>query len=384
MEKNPEFDDIRPYYDEEVVPVIEKLLADPEFQKVIRRLFPDREWNEFETAMRQVKTRRDFQHGIITDSIHKIVGKTVDSMECTGFENIVKGTAYTYMSNHRDIVLDAALLAIMLVPGGHEIMEIAIGDNLLLHPWIEDLVRLNKSFIVKRDICVRRMFEVSSHLSKYIHFTIRNKKESVWIAQREGRAKDSNDKTQESVLKMLALGGENGFVDNIRALNIAPVSLSYEYDPCDYLKAKEFQQKRDDPDFRKSKEDDLLNMQTGILGYKGHVHFQIGRPINPAIDQLDQTMHKNEWAGKIASLIDKEIYLNYRFFSGNYVAYDALWGKGRLTDRYTSGDKKNFEEYIGRQLNKIELKNKDEAYLKEKLLEMYAYPVKNHLEAAED
>lgn len=384
MERNAEFDDIRPFYDEEVTSVINTLLADPQFQEVVAHVFSSDDWGKFESIMRSIKTKKEFQHGIIQAGLYEIVGKTIDSMNCTGFENISKEKSYTYISNHRDIVLDAALLAIMLANEGYDTMEIAIGDNLLLYPWIENVVKLNKSFIVKRGICVRQMMEVSMHLSRYIHFTVRDKNESVWIAQREGRAKDSNDKTQDSLLKMLAMGGEkDNLVDNIEELNIAPVSLSYEYDPCDFLKAKEFQQKRDNPDFKKSKDDDLLNMQTGITGYKGNVHFQIGKPINSRIKELDKSLSKNELISQIAFLIDTEIYLNYQFYPGNYIAYDLLWGKDKFTERYNAEDIKTFENYIEQQLDKIVLENKDTVYLRGKLLEMYAYPVKNYLTATE-
>ncbi|MCC8146825.1 MAG: 1-acyl-sn-glycerol-3-phosphate acyltransferase [Bacteroidales bacterium] len=383
MEKNPEFDDIRPFYDDEVIPVIKKLLADPQFKEVIYRVFSPEDWIKFEAVMLNIKSKKDFQHGVIKVGLDEVIGKTIDSMVCTGFENVSKKEAYTYISNHRDIVLDAALLAIMLDNEGYETMEIAIGDNLLLYPWIENVVRLNKSFIVKRGINVRQMMEVSTHLSKYIHFAVRDKNESVWIAQREGRAKDSNDKTQESVLKMLSIGGEHNFIENIEELNITPVSLSYEYDPCDYLKAKEFQQKRDNPEFKKSKADDMLNMQTGIFGYKGNVHFQIGKPINPSVKSLELNQSKNELIGKIASLIDREIYLNYRFYPGNYIAYDYLWGNGKFSNHYSMKNKDTFDTYINQQLEKIKLENKDVPYLREKMLEMYAYPVKNHLAVTE-
>lgn len=383
MEKNAEFDDIRPYYDEEVAPVIKRLLSDPQFQEVTGTVFSKEKWNELETLMQSITTKKAFQQDVIRGGVCHVVGKTMDSMACTGLENISKEKAYTYISNHRDIVLDAALLAIMMSYQGYETMEIAIGDNLLLQPWIENVVRLNKSFIVKRGISVRQMLEVSTHLSRYIHFAIRDKHESVWIAQREGRAKDSNDKTQDSVLKMLSIGGEGNFLENIKELNIAPVSLSYEYDPCDYLKAKEFQQKRDNPEFKKSKADDLLNMETGIAGYKGNVLFQIGKPINESINKLDLNLPKNELITQIALLIDKEIYLNYHFYSGNYIAYDHLWGNGKFKDKYTDKERETFYKYIEEQVSKIELENKDVPYLTTKIMEMYAFPVKNNLSVTE-
>ncbi|MDR0543200.1 MAG: 1-acyl-sn-glycerol-3-phosphate acyltransferase [Dysgonamonadaceae bacterium] len=380
MEKHTEFDDIQPYREEEVVSAIEQMIHDPQFRQAMGFIFPDRDWEKSVALLRSFKNRHDFQHKLIKETVFDVVGKTASSINCTGFENIRKDRTYTYISNHRDIVLDASLLCSMLAANGYETTEIAIGDNLLLYPWIERLVRLNKSFIVKRSVSVRRMLEVSNHLSQYIHYAITQKNESVWIAQREGRAKDSNDRTQESLLKMLAMAGGRNFLENLKELNITPVSLSYEYDPCDYLKAKEFQQKRDNPEFKKSQADDLLNMQTGIFGYKGRIHFRFGKPINPALDSVDINLPKNEAGTLVASLIDKGIFLNYQLYPGNYIAYDRLWGNNRCIERYSNRDVQTFDAYLNRQLEKIVLENKDLPFLTEKILEMYAYPVKNQLE----
>jgi len=379
MLNNSEFDDIRPYNDEEVRSAIERLMKDPEFKAIVHRVFPEKE-EELGTLMRSFQSIHDFQFVLIKDFVFDLVGKRADSIRCAGWEHIQENQAYTYISNHRDIVLDAALLSSLLADKGYRTAEIAIGDNLLLRPWIRDFVRLNKSFIVKRGVSIRQMLEVSTHLSRYIHYTVCEKRESVWIAQREGRAKDSNDRTQESLLKMLGMGGNSGFQDNIRELNILPVSFSYEYDPCDYLKAKEFQQKRDQPDFKKSQEDDLLNMQTGLFGYKGNIHIQFGRPLNPLLENRNALQSKNEFVQTLASLIDKEIFLNYKFYPCNYIAYDRLWGKNYFADRYTKEDIETFNNYLYNQLEKIDLANKDPDFLTGKILEMYANPVKNQLE----
>lgn len=380
MEKKSEFDDIRPYYDDEVAPIIKELLVDPEFKKVVSLVLPDTKWEELEALMQSFTNKYDFQHGLIKGTVFSLVNKTSNSIKCEGFENVEKGNAYTYISNHRDIILDASLLCVMLAENGFDTVEIAIGDNLLLHKWIEKVVRLNKSFIVKRGVSMRQMLEVSAHLSKYIHYTIKHKKQSIWIAQREGRAKDSNDRTQESLLKMLAMGGEQNFIKNIEELNIVPVSFSYEYDPCDYLKAKEFQQKRDNPDFKKSQKDDLISMETGLFGYKGNIHIQLGRPINPSLSRVDTSLGKNEQITKVASLIDTEIFLNYKFYPVNYIAYDRLWGNNHFEKWYTASDIKAFDTYLQKQLDKIDLPDKDIPFLTEKILKMYANPVKNQLE----
>jgi hypothetical protein len=377
METN--FDDIRPYNDEEVAPILAQLVEDKEFQEVITLIFPQQDWENMKSMILTVNNLHDFQHSLILDTVMSVVGKSSTSIQCSGFENITTEKHYTYISNHRDIVLDAALLCTLLGRNGYGTAEIAIGDNLLARPWIKDLVRLNKSFIVKRGVGVREMLEVSQHLSQYIHYAIREKNESVWIAQREGRAKDSDDRTQESLLKMLAMGSDADFLTSLKELNITPVTFSYEYDPCDYLKAKEFQQKRDDAEYKKTPADDLFNMQTGIFGNKGNIHFQIGRPIQQELESLNTTLPKNELVAIVKSLIDNEIFRNYKFYPVNYISYNRLFGGNQLAIHYTESDIKIFDSYIKNQIDKIELDNKDIPFLTEKILEMYANPVKNQL-----
>ena len=382
MKKNPEFDDIRPYYDDEVAPAIERLLKNTQFREVVNFLFSEERREQVEQLIRSFTNQRDFQHLLIKEFVFELLGKTGSSAVCSGFENVSKTAAYTYISNHRDIVLDPALLCSLFGQNGYETSEIAIGDNLLLADWIIDMVRLNKSFIVKRSVSGRQMLEASKHLSKYIHYTILSKNQSVWIAQREGRAKDSNDRTQESVIKMLAMGSEQNFLKSLMELNLTPLTFSYEYDPCDFLKAKEFQQKRDNPDYKKTHEDDLLNMKTGLLGHKGRIHLQIGRPINPDLLKLDDSLGRNELALQVASLIDNEIFLNYKFYPINYIAYDRLWGNNSFREQYTAADVETFERYFQQQVDKIDLPGKDIPYLLEKMEEMYAYPVRNFLEVS--
>jgi len=380
MDKNPEFDDIRPFYDDEVEPAIDRLLGNDQFRYVLNYLFPGEKLNKVEMLMQTITNQRDFQYKLIKDFVFDLLNRASSAAECSGFENVSKTNACTFISNHRDIVLDVAILCAIMADKGYETVEIAIGDNLLLSDWIKDIVRLNKCFIVKRSVSGRQLFEAYQHLSKYIHYTIRDKNQSIWIAQREGRAKDSNDRTQESLLKMLAMGSDQSFLKSLTELNLTPLTYSYEYDPCDYLKAKEFQQKRDHPDFKKSKDDDLLHMKTGLFGYKGKIHLQIGQTLNPALLNLDDSLGRNELAPKVAAIIDNAIFRNYKFFPVNYIAYDSLWGKDSFIDKYNAGDMEKFDSYFSQQLEKIDLPDKDTPYLLEKMKEMYANPVKNYLE----
>ena len=369
------FDDIRPLHDSEVSGVIEELIQLDSLQMAMRYILPSLDWEAFAAKLRLCKTKEQFKTFISYNLVHTIAKLTTNSLTISGGERISRDSC-TFISNHRDIVLDSAFLNVLLYDIGHGLTQIAIGDNLLIHPWIKPVVRLNNSFIVKRNLSVRQQLEASKTLSAYIHHTIKETKESIWIAQREGRAKDANDTTQTSILKMLNMAGEHDVLTNLMSLKIVPIAISYEYDPCDYLKAQEFQQKRDNPDFVKSKRDDLLNMEMGILKQKGRVHFTICHPINPTLQTLSAETNKNDLIADIAAVIDREIYAHYRFFPCNYVAYDMLYDTNRCNENYAQQDKEQFETYLQRQLDKIDIPNKDENFLRSKMLEMYSNPLK--------
>ena len=381
-----EFDNIRPYEPEEMEQAFEDMLADRQFALVLKGLAP---WlpktvrnGLLRLAFRGVKSPLDFQKRFMKPVVKYIIRRKTDGIS---FDERKlprdKSLRYTFVSNHRDIVLDSALLDLFLVDGGYPTtVEIGIGDNLLIYPWIKRLVRMNKAFTVRRGLTPKEMLRSSQLMSSYIHFAVNQKRENIWIAQREGRAKDSDDRTQESVLKMLAMGGEGEAADRLRDLNIVPLTISYEYDPCDYLKAQEFQQKRDDPKFRKSRQDDLDNMRTGIFGYKGRVHYHCARPVNEWIDEL-KDLPRNEFYARLSERIDRAIHASYRLYPCNYIAMDTLDGTRAHASEYTEADVKRFERYLAGQLAKVTLPQKDEAYLRERMLTMYANPARNFLAA---
>ena len=380
------FDDIRPYNNDEVMDAIERLSSSEGLQNALRFIIPDLDWEQFVGTMRMCKTKEQFKAIFAYNAVMEIAKKTTFSLTISGRSRIPENKSCTFISNHRDIILDAAFLNALLFDIGHGMTQIAIGDNLLIHPWIDTIVRLSNCFIVKRDISARKLLKSSLQLSAYIHNTIKESKESLWIAQREGRSKDSNDQTQTSVLKMLNLAGGNkdNALKNLMEINITPIAISYEYDPCDYLKAKEFQQKRDNPNFIKCKRDDLLSMETGILKNKGRVHFSIGAPINNKLTLLENAnLDKNTTMTTVAGIIDKEIYKHYRFYPCNYIAYDLLQNSVYFRTNYDLRDKMQFESYLQKQIEKIELPNKDESFLRTKILEMYSNPLRNHLENKE-
>lgn len=377
-----EFDEIRPYNDDELPQILEELIADPEFQKAACEAVPNVPFEVLAQKMRGCKTKVDFQKTFCYGILWQIAKTHTDGLTLDHSALPDKTKAYTYMSNHRDIILDSGFLSILLVDQGMDTVEIAIGDNLLIRPWIKKLVRVNKSFIVQRALTMRQMLESSARMSRYMHYTISVKNQSIWIAQREGRAKDSNDRTQDSVLKMLSMGGEGDLVDRLMEMNIAPMAISYEYDPCDFLKAQEFQLKRDVENYKKTTKDDLINMETGLYGYKGRVHFQVAPCLNDKLVQLDRSLSKPELFSRISTWVDERIHANYRIYSGNYVAYDWLNQTEEFVGYYTQEEKERFASYIHQQLTKIDIPNKDESFLLEKLLSMYSNPLINHLAAS--
>ena len=318
------------------------------------------------------------------DFLTMLEARTTDGITMGGDEYIESGKCYTYLSNHRDIVLDASFLNLAFLRRGWPTSEVAIGNNLLIFDWITDLVKLNKSFIVKRGLSMTKALEAARQLSAYIHYAINCKHQSVWIAQREGRAKDSNDLTQESLLKMFALQGGGNVIDNIMAINIMPVSISYEYDPNDYLKATEFLLKRLDPEYKKSPHDDLLSMETGLLQRKGRVHFQLSPCINDELSTLSAETPKAELIKQICHIIDRAIHGGYMIYPINYVAYDMLHNTDRFADRYTADDRRKVMEYIESQLDKVRLENvsePDRQYMRHMMFTMYANPLRSKLAA---
>lgn len=268
-------------------------------------------------------------------------------------EDIRKGAVF--LTNHRDIIMDPAFLSMLLRERYCIRPFMGIGNNLFGKWWIEPFVRFNRCFVVLRGGTPRELLQHSQVLASYIH-KLRARGKSIWLAQREGRAKDGNDLTQPAVLKMLTMGQDN-FIEAIRALNICPVSLNYEYDPCDYLKAAEFQLKRDNPDWKKTKQDDILSMETGICGKKGRVVFRMTPSINRWLDTVDlSSLPHNAQVEAVAKQIDKQIHAAYEIYP-------------RGTE---------FEAYLQNQLSKVTIPNKDITFLNEKIHEMYTNPIKNH------
>ena len=376
-----EFDCIRPFEPEELPEVFDRLLSDSQFQKVLAYLYPGVALDDIAAKMRACKTNIEFQKAFCYPFLQQLIVK--ESLGCDmDAYNINIKNRYTFVSNHRDIVLDSAFLDKLLIDVGFDTTcEIAIGDNLLTLPWVKDLVRVNKSFTVERALHSVEMLKASKRMSEYIHFAVNVKRENVWIAQRQGLAKNSNDLTQPAILKMMAMGGEGSIVERLTQLHIVPLSISYEYDPCDYLKAREYQLRRDVPFWKKTAEDDIESMLTGIKGFKGHIHYKCAPCIDDWLQGVDQEQPKNKLFDEIATHIDLEIHRNYRLYPCNYIALDMIQDTRMYSDHYTDAERNDFEDYMMGQLEKIDIENKDERYLRACLLSQYAYPAKNYLSA---
>ena len=373
------YDDIRPFDPEELPAAFERLLSDAQFQQVLGYLYPGVPLEAVKTKMMACKTNLEFQLAFCYGFLKDLMAKASKGFDMN-VEAVDVTKRYTFVSNHRDIVLDSALLDVLLYDAGfNTTCEIAIGDNLLSLPWVKDLVRLNKSFIVQRSLSPREFLMASKKMAEYMHYVVGEKNDNIWIAQREGRAKDSNDRTQPSILKMMAMGGEGSPVDRLRQLHIVPLAISYEYDPCDFLKAAEFQLRRDVPGWKKTALDDVNSMRTGIMGYKGGVHYHCAPCIDGFLDNLSPDIPKTKVFDVIAEHIDKEIFRNYRLYPSNYIALDMLEGNEAHAGRYTADDKAAFEKYLQGQIARIDIPNKDEAFLRERMLTMYANPARNSL-----
>jgi len=378
-----EFKDIAPFDDCEINDKLSQLVKEPGFEHAIRYVMPDVDYPAFVEGLLKIDNKKDFQYKVVAPFLELLASKTTAGLSISGVENLDKNKCYTFITNHRDIVLDASFLNVLLWKSGFQTTEVAIGSNLLIYEWISDLVKLNKSFIVKRNLKMLQALAAAKQLSGYIHHAINEKHESIWIAQREGRSKDSNDFTQESLIKMLGLGGGGSLLENLKQINLLPVSISYEYDPNDYLKAREFLLKYKDPEFKKSQRDDLFSMETGLLQYKGRVHFAVGKCINPSFDKLALDSDKAEVLKLACESIDRMIHAGYYIYPINYIAFDKIENTQQFTQYYTQEEVIDFENYIENQLSKVQevpnLNEEDMAYMRNKMLEMYANPLKNKI-----
>lgn len=374
------FEDIRPYTDKEARKKIRKMIKSPAFDKVLMHIFKVRPKVEIvKLQLRMVRSIKQLQGGFVYDLLRTVINKTSDGLSSRGIENLDKKKSYLFISNHRDIILDAALLNYLIFENGMNTTQIAIGDNLLLYEWIEHAVKLNRAFIIKRSLPPRELMKSSKKVSQYIRKSITEDNMSVWIAQREGRTKDGFDQTQPSMLKMLNMSNKKSLAEGFNELNIVPVSISYEIEPCGLAKMKELIKKEHYGQMKTSK-DDLKSMSMGIFNPKGRMRFSFGTPIEVDFEEAKTTEQKNEYIQELASEIDRQIYTNYKLWPYNYIAYDLLTQENEFRDKYNYEEQKNFEMMIQQAMIHIDFPITD---IQERFLKIYANPVINKIKATE-
>jgi len=374
------FDDIRPYTDKEVREKIRLMLKDPVFDEVLMHMFKVRPKVQMvKLQLRTMRKIKQLQGTFIYDMLRMIINKTSNGLTSTGIEKLDKKKPYLFISNHRDIVLDAALLNYLIFEKGMNTTQVAIGNNLLLYQWIEHAVKLNRAFVIKRNLTPRELMESSKKVSQYIRKSITEDNLSVWIAQREGRTKDGFDKTQVSVLKMLNMSNQKSFNEGFNELNVVPVSISYEIEPCGLAKMKELIKKQHYGQMKTSK-DDLKSMSMGMFNPKGRMRFSFGEEIKVDFAEAKTKEQQNKLAQKLAEYIDHQIYSNYKLWPNNYVAYDLLTQEDRFRHKYTDEEKKHFELMLEQAMIFIDFPITD---ITERFLKIYANPVINKLAVSE-
>ncbi|MGE0561747.1 MAG: 1-acyl-sn-glycerol-3-phosphate acyltransferase [Flavobacteriales bacterium] len=375
------FDDIRCYNDNEYQDVAKRLVKEDVLLYGLQKYHPELSIDQIKVMLLSYQTINEFQYDVVRRTLERVVDNTITELSSDGFFDLYAKNTYTFISNHRDIVLDSGLINYLLIKRiGFIGCEIAIGSNLLKNLIVRDIVRLNKSFMVKRDLPNQEMIEASKQLSNYIQHVLNVKKESVWIAQREGRAKDGNDVTNPGLLKMFCFSAQGDLLAHLTQMNITPVALSYEYDPCDAIKLPDLLAKANGETYKKQPNEDALHMATGIDGFKGNVNIFFCAPINDKIQQFSEVKNRNELLKSVASVIDTEIQGNYHLWPNNYIAYDLLKNSAEYVSKYTEKQKNTFIEYMNKKMDSVGLRENEQA--RQLFFEMYANPVINKYKLA--
>lgn len=372
-----EFESIRPYSDEEAVEAYQRVARHPMLPVISKYLFPKQAFNTLQKALCSVHSIEEFQKVVMVDVVNSVLAKTSEGFTCSGVENLnsLKDKRFLAISNHRDIVLDPCLICYSMFDQGVSDVGLCVGSNLLQSGLVEDLLRSNRMIKVIRGISARELYLSSKTLSKYIRLSITSGTSSVWVAQREGRTKDGWDTTEQGLLKMFDMSGENGFEENFKELNIIPLTISYEYEPCDARKARELYIKQIEGKYVKKPKEDMHSILTGIGQKKGHIHLTIGKPLTS--DEIAQaaSLSGNERYQCIRHMLDKRIIEGYKLWKTNYMAYDLLNNTSDFQgDKYLPTDLIDFKKYIDYKMSKIEARY-DRSAVKEIFLRIYANPV---------
>ncbi len=377
---NPDFnfDEIRPYNDNEVPAAIERLANSEYFDILIGTAYPDVNINDFRKEFRSVKTVAEWHDKMWFPLVWHIINHTSTQLTVSGLENIDREKRYMFVSNHRDITLDASILNTLLGKNGFQPAEITFGSNLMINQFVTDLGKISKMFRLVRGGNRRDFYKNSMEVSAYMRYAITQKHESVWIAQRNGRTKDGNDITDPGVLKMFSLSSEKSFLENLDELNICPVSVSYEYEPCDFLKTKELCISTTTEKYQKSPLEDMLSIKQGVMQNKGKIHLSVCKPVSSADLKECDFHNKNEKFSALAEIIDNRIINGYKTHNTNHIAYDILKNTAKFSAEYTAEEKNSFEKYMKAGL--LEYSKDFNGMAEEFFLKIYANPVINQLE----
>lgn len=370
---NAKYDSIRFFNDEEVNTQLLNISSHPMFKSLLYFTFPKITEEKTKKLLDSIHSIQEFHEKFIGKTMERVIATTSDRVTLSGFEQLDAKKSYLYISNHRDIVLDSSLLNVNLMKQGQIMTASAIGDNLVQKPFLMDLAKLNRNFIVKRKASPRELLLNSQLMSEYISDLIQTENRSVWIAQREGRTKDGNDSTHSGVLKMIAMAApKNEIINHLKNLRIVPVSISYEYDPTDKLKMPQLMAQMQDLEYIKEKNEDFINLMSGVIGQKKHIHIHIGTPLNKELDEIaNETTNITKQIQLITKCIDKQIVANYKLWPTNYIAYDLLKSSNTYSNEYNEQEKQLF-------LRRLEMRiDKSNPLMVQKFLEMYANPVIN-------
>ena len=369
------FDQIRPFYDAEVNAAIRQIIHDPMLEAMMNFAFPNDSVAHWKDLMLHTHSLRDFQINFIYPALKKVLEKSSEGLSTGGFDQLEPNTAYLFISNHRDIILDTSLLNACLYENGLVMTTSAIGDNLIKKPFLHTLSKLNRNFVIRRGLSGRALLESSILVSEFISKSLLRENRSVWTAQREGRTKDGNDVTHKGVLKMLTLAEESqDSFSFFQKVKVVPVSISYEYDPTDILKMPELLAKSRDEKYVKSENEDFVNLLRGIMGTKKRIHIQVNGILDSEVNEIASSdLTQNEKLGKLTEVIDEKIWKGYKLWPSNFIAYDLLNKGEKFSAHYTAEEKSSFEKRLR---DKIDTTN---AVVMENFLSMYAYPVINQL-----
>ncbi|MBO4654205.1 MAG: 1-acyl-sn-glycerol-3-phosphate acyltransferase [Bacteroidales bacterium] len=369
------FDDIRPYSEEEAPEKIAQIIGNETFINTLKQFIPEYTPEQLQKDARHFNTIYDFQYATSRRYIEKFIQLSTAGVTYKGLENISPDKNYVFIGNHRDITFDAAILEEYLFLNHYNTTKIAIGDNLVSSRLLAEVGMLNKMFIVKRSVSMREKITNYQHLAAYIHHVLFNEHESVWIAQRDGRTKDGLDITKQGLVKMLAMDEEQHPMDMLRKINLTPITISYEYEPCDKLKARELALSEEGP-YHKQQGEDFNSIIQGIMGYKGKAQLTIGKPILEELDTIPEELNQNDKIYEVCKMVDQQIYQNYKLYPNNYIAFDLIDKKNKFKEHYTTEEKEKFVTYIDKQ---AETEDVPKEKMTHYLLRIYANPVTTSL-----